>query len=175
VQVHVLTNIDHIAGGRDHSLAIRSDGTVWAWGYNQGGELGDGTKSNRNQPVQTRTITDAIDIAAGANHSLAIRSDHTLWAWGRNNYGQLGLGTSTGSYASPVRVSSLSNVAEVGAGRQHTIVVLNDGSVWTFGQNDMGQLGDGTLTTRRSPVRVSGVSGAVESGGGRGYSVVLIG
>jgi alpha-tubulin suppressor-like RCC1 family protein len=175
VRVHVLKNVVHIAGGRDHSLALRANGTVWSWGFNRDGELGDGTSVDRNEPVQTERLTDAVDIAAGANHSLAIRSDHTLWAWGKNNDGQLGLGTSTSTYTAPVRVASLAHVAEVGAGRQHTIAILNDGSAWAFGQNDMGQLGDGTLTDRRSPVRVPGVRGAVASAGGRGYGVVLIG
>ena len=75
--------IEQIAGGGSHSLALKSDGTVWAWGQNERGQLGDGTTSNRSTPVQVSNLTGVIAIAAGDSQSLALKSDGTVWAWGR--------------------------------------------------------------------------------------------
>jgi len=82
-----------IAGGGFHSLALRSDGTVWAWGENDTGELGDGSATNRATPVQVSGLTGVAAIAAGTHHSLALKSDGTVRAWGYNFYGQLGDGS----------------------------------------------------------------------------------
>jgi len=84
-----------VAAGIDHSVAIKSNGTLWAWGRNQGGQLGDGTNTDRNAPVQIGTADNWHHVAAGETHTLAIKSDGTLWAWGYNFYGELGDGTNT--------------------------------------------------------------------------------
>jgi alpha-tubulin suppressor-like RCC1 family protein len=95
------TGTTPIAAGDDHSLAIREDGTLWAWGQNRYGQLGDGTTINRHKPVQV--LTDVVSVAAGVRHSLAIKRDGTLWAWGQNRYGQLGDGTTINRHK-PVQV-----------------------------------------------------------------------
>jgi alpha-tubulin suppressor-like RCC1 family protein len=82
------------AEGGAHSLILKSDGTVWATGGNQYGQLGDGTTTNRSTPVQAN-ITSVVYVAAGKHHSLALKSDGTVWAWGANHSGQLGDGTMT--------------------------------------------------------------------------------
>jgi hypothetical protein len=176
VKVVGLANVVYIAGGRDHSLAIRNDGTVWAWGWNAYGQLGDGTKTNRTTPVRAGTIANAVQVAAGANHSVARSSDGTLWAWGQNAYGQLGLGTTatTGARVRPVHLS-ITNVASIGAGRLHSLAVKVNGTAWAWGRNDFGQLGDGTETDRKGPVPVNGVSSGTKIAGGRNYSVALVG
>src|ERR1035437_5111623 len=96
VQVTGLTGIIAIAAGSDFSIALKNDGTVWGWGFNQDGEIGTGTLISSLVPVQT-SITGVVAIACGAGHCLAIRNDGTVWAWGQNNYGQMGNGTVTSS------------------------------------------------------------------------------
>ena len=82
-----------VAAGYNHTIGIKTDGTLWAWGRNDYGQLGDGTNTNKNVPTQIGTDTNWKLIAAGDNHTMAIKDNGTLWAWGRNNYGQLGDGT----------------------------------------------------------------------------------
>src|SRR5439155_19317829 len=109
VQLSGLTGVIGIAAGDDFSMALRTDGNVWAWGSNWYGQLGDGTNTNSNVPVQVSGLTDAIRIAAGEclkGHSLAVKTDGTVWAWGWNGYGQLGNGTITDSNV-PVQVNGL--------------------------------------------------------------------
>ena len=153
VQVSNLTNVIAIAAGEYHSLALKADGTVWTWGSNDFGQLGDGTTINRNTPVQVNSLNNAVNIAAGWSYSVALKEDGTVWAWGRNDYGQLGDGTNEDNYI-PVQVSNLNNVVAVAAGMWHSIALKEDGSIWTWGRNDSGQLGDGSSINRNTPVRV---------------------
>lgn len=160
-----LANATAIAGGDSDSFALRTDGTVWAWGYNSYGELGDGTIMERHSPVQvlgaggSGHLTGVVAIAAGAQHVLALKNDGSVWAWGNNAYGQLGDGTGTDRHA-PVQVAGLSNVIAIAAGRHHSLAVKSDGSVWAWGDNSFGQLGDGTTVTSTTPVAVEGVGGS---------------
>src|SRR5205823_835287 len=100
----VLT-VSALAGGNWSSFAVKSDGTVWAWGANDQGQLGDGTTTNRTTPVQVTGLTGVTAIAAGGWHTLALKSDGTIWGWGGNWAGQLGDGT-TINRASPVQVGT---------------------------------------------------------------------
>jgi alpha-tubulin suppressor-like RCC1 family protein len=93
-----------ISGGYSHCLALKADGTIWAWGYNRSGQLGDGTTINKSFPVQVSGLSGAITIVAGGTHSLAIKSDGTVWAWGDNGFGELGDGSTTNS-SFPVQVA----------------------------------------------------------------------
>src|SRR5579884_3346311 len=146
-----------IAAGLRHSLALKNDGTVWAWGDNSVGELGDGTTTDRNTPVQVSGLDNVIGIAAGASHNLAVRSDGTVWAWGSNDMGQLGNGDTGGYSTKPIQVSGgMTNARAVAAGLVHSLAVKDDGTVWAWGDNGTGQLGDGTTVSRTSPVQVSG-------------------
>jgi len=151
-----------IVGG--HVLALKKDGTVWAWGLNNAGQLGDGTTTNRATPVQVANLNQVVAIAAGGmgwyrspmgGHSLALKADGTVWAWGLNNAGQLGDGTTT-NRATPVQVSSLTDVVLIGAGAFHSVAVKKDGTVWAWGGNVYGELGDGTTTGRPTPVQMVG-------------------
>jgi alpha-tubulin suppressor-like RCC1 family protein len=151
-----------IAAGGSHSLVLKRDHTVWAWGSNASGQLGDGTTTDRNAPVLIPGLTHVVALAGGGDHSLALKDDGSVAAWGGNDYGQLGDGTTTRSTA-PLQVSGLTNafITAVSGGARHSIALEDDGTVWTWGDNGQGQLGDGTTTQRRTPVSVSGLAGAI--------------
>jgi len=95
-----------VGAGWNHFLAVMSDGTVRAWGWNAFGQLGDGTKTTRTTPVPVGTLAGVVAVAGGRNHSVALKSDGTVWAWGGNSHGALGNGTTTGS-STPVPVTGL--------------------------------------------------------------------
>ena len=162
-----------VAGGVAHSLALRDDGRVFAWGLNSDGQLGDGTTTLRRQPVQVSGLTGVVAIAAGAAHSLALKEDGTVVAWGANVFGQLGDNTNT-RRLTPVTVSSLSTAVGIAAGGFHSLAVLSSGDVRAWGANPRGQLGDGTLTNRKTPVTVSGVTGAAAVAGGGVHSLASL-
>ncbi|MCL2695633.1 MAG: hypothetical protein FWE69_04845 [Clostridiales bacterium] len=151
-----------------HSLSLRSDGTVWAWGRNNLGQLGDGTDTERTYPAQIETapgvpLSGVVLIATGGHHSLALKNDGTVWAWGYNAHGQLGNGTTVANNrAVPVEASpgtALSGVIAVAANTNHSLALKGDGTVWAWGRNDYGQLGDGTTMQSNSPVQVMALSG----------------
>ncbi len=168
VQVHgfnnvgFLTGIVAIAAGADHSMAIKNDGTVWTWGYGSYGQLGDGGTSNRQTPVQVSGLTGITAIAAGNYHSVALKNDGTVWTFGRNNNGQLGDNT-TAQRNTPIKVHGpsdvgfLAGITGIAAGRYSTVTRKNDGTVWSWGYNGYGNLGDGTYTQRNTPVQ-AGIS-----------------
>jgi alpha-tubulin suppressor-like RCC1 family protein len=158
VQVSDFTGIFSIGAGRSHSVAL-GDGGVWAWGANDFGQLGDGTFRRKSSPVLVDDLSDVERLMTGpmASHTCVIRSDGTGWAWGANEYGQLGLGVSARkphTRTTPSRVPQLDDRQAVALGGGHTLGVKEDGSVWAWGVNSYGQLGDGTTTDRLLPVRV---------------------
>ena len=177
VEVSGLTGVTAIAAGgafNHHSLALKSDGTVWAWGYNGGGELGNGTYTDNNTPVEVNGLSGVTAIAGGGFHGLALKSDGTVWAWGYNVSGQLGNGTNTTSNT-PVQVSGLSGVAAIAGGDIHSLALKSDGTVWAWGYNLDGELGNGTYTDSNTPVEVSGLSGVTVIAGGGFHSLALVG
>jgi len=154
------TGVTQVSAGGLHSLALHSDGTVWAWGNNFFGQLGNGTANSSASltPVQVTGLTGVTQVSAGGFDSLALRSDGTVWAWGMNNVGQLGDGT-TASTEVPVQVTGLSQVTGISAGYDASLATSTRGitaltSVWAWGGNSMGQLGDGTFTNHLTPEQV---------------------
>ena len=173
VQVMGLTGVMAIAAGEDHTVALRSEGTVWAWGRNRSGQLGDGSTTGRFAPVQVSGLTSVQAIDADGSHTVALKSDGTVWAWGRNSFGQLGDGSTT-NRSTPVQVSNLTGVQAIAAGGEHTVAALqSDGTVWAWGNNDSGQLGDGSTTSRLTPVQVSNLTGAQAVAAGWAHTVAL--
>ncbi len=161
-----------LAAGNGHSIAIKDDGTLWSWGYNYYGQLGDGTTEHKYNPVQVTGLTGMSAGAGGNSHSIGLKSDGTVWAWGRNFSGQLGDGTNTDSHT-PVQVSGLTGVIAVASGSWHSLALKADGTVWAWGENDRGQLGDDSTTKRNSPVQVSGLSDVVAISAGAYHSLAL--
>jgi alpha-tubulin suppressor-like RCC1 family protein len=150
--------VKDVAAGHHTTVALCSNGTVWDWGLNSDGQLGDGTRTVRATPVQVHGVSDATAVAAGRDMTYAIRANGTLRAWGDNAYGELGDGTTTDRLTS-VAVQKLTGVVAVAGGRDHTVALRSDGSVWAFGWNAYGQLGDGTRTNRTTAVQVTTATG----------------
>jgi alpha-tubulin suppressor-like RCC1 family protein len=155
-----------MAAGFGHVLALKSDGSLWAWGWNSAGKLGDGTTTDRLVPTRIGTGTDWVTVAAGYTHSMAIKSDSTLWAWGWNPAGELGDGT-TSTRLVPTKIGRAgSNWSAISAGYGHSLALKSDGSLYAWGYNKHGELGDGTNTSRRLPTRIgTGTNGAAISAG----------
>lgn len=159
--VGTLSNITNVSGGYNHAVALGSNGTVWTWGMNTNGQLGNGTNADSTYPVQASGITDAIAVAGAVygNHTLVLRSNGTVMAFGSNSNGQLGNGSTVDSNV-PVPVTGLTGIVAIAAGRWHSVALRNDGAVFAWGVNTNGQLGDGTTTQRTTPVRVTDSTGA---------------
>jgi len=147
-------NWSSVANGKWHTAAIKTDGTLWLWGNNGYGRLGDNTITHRSSPIQTVAFGSNWSSAAGGNsHTAAIKMDGTLWLWGRNTEGQLGDNTIT-SKSSPVQVVGFANTwSKIACGWYHTAAIKTDGTIWTWGNNDSGRLGDNSTVYRSSPVQ----------------------
>jgi len=159
--------VTSIAAGYGHTVSLKSDGTIWAGGNNNSGQLGDNTIFQRNTPVQVHGegdagfLTDIIAIAAGHSHTLALKSDGTVRAWGNNNSRQLGDNNAGTSSRTPVQVHGEGGVvvltdidAIAAAGYGHAVALKSDGTVWAWGYNNVGQLGDNDAgTNKQAPVQ----------------------
>lgn len=150
------------------TLAIREDGTLWAWGDNSFGQLGIGSYNNASAPVQVGTSANWVFVSAGGAFTMALQQDGSLWSWGNNNYGQLGNGSLTTSRAFPARVDNSTNWIAVSAGGNHIVALRNDGTLWAWGANSYGQLGLGLniLSTNRPAIVESNMSWRAISAGG---------
>jgi alpha-tubulin suppressor-like RCC1 family protein len=157
--VYPSSGVVAVAGGDYHSVALQADGTVQAWGDNTQGQLGTGNTSSSLVPVTVPGLSGSVTaIAAGAYHTVVLLADGSVQAWGNNGFGQLGDGTTTSSLV-PVTVTGLGGpVTAIAAGTYHTMALLADGTVKTWGDNTQGQLGNGSMVASAIPVTVSGLS-----------------
>lgn len=174
-EVGGLSGIAAIAAGDMHSLAVASDGTLWAWGNNYDGELGDGTTNYANTPRKVAGLPPIKAAAAGTFFSLALDTSGNVWAWGLNQKGQLGNGSTTNSSV-PIQVPGLSGVVAIAAGSDYAwfaAALKADGTVWAWGANDGGQLGDGSTTDSATPVQVTGLAGVTALSCGGGFTLAL--
>jgi alpha-tubulin suppressor-like RCC1 family protein len=148
------TNWKQVTCGYTNTAAIKTDGTLWTWGKNINGQLGDNTVTNRSSPVQTIMYgTNWKQVSCGSVHTAAIKTDGTLWGFGYNIYGQLGDNTRT-DRSSPVQTVAFgTNWKQVSCGYTNTAAIKTDGTLWVFGYNIYGQIGDSTITNRSSPVQ----------------------
>jgi alpha-tubulin suppressor-like RCC1 family protein len=161
-----------LAAGAQHAIALKADGSVWAWGRGYGGLVGDGqTAADRLTPVSLPTAGPAVAIAAGANHSLVALATGGVKVWGLSSYGALGTGQP--QHNAPTVVPGLSNVIAVATGAEHSLALTASGQLYAWGRNNRGQLGLGDATNRSAPTLVSAVTGAVAVSAGDGFSLVL--
>jgi alpha-tubulin suppressor-like RCC1 family protein len=147
------TNWKQVSTGSFHTAAVKTDGTLWTWGNGTNGQLGDNTITSKSIPVTTFAGgTDWKQVAGGGRHTAAIKTDGTLWAWGQNTYGQLGDNTITSKSIPVTTFAGGTNWKQVSSGLSHTAAIKTDGTLWAWGQNTYGQLGDNTITSKSIPV-----------------------
>ena len=166
-----------IKAGNSYSAVLKSDGTVWMWGYNNRGQLGNGTTTDSDTPAAVTGLSNVEHIAAGKEHMVALKTDGTVWAWGYNNYGQLGNDTTTNA-TTPVQVktatgNNLSDIVEISAGESHSLALKADGTVWAWGCNTNGRLGDGTQTHSHTAIQVTGLSGITDIAAGGRHNLAI--
>ena len=143
-----------VSTGGDHFVAVKTDGTLWVWGSNEFGQLGNGTSVSSTVPVQVNGDTDWVYAEAGEGHTIAIKANGTLWAWGLNETGQVGIASTMSTVPLPVQVGSDSDWNTVSCRGYTTMAVKNDGTLWGWGNNSSGQLGDNTFINRTAPVQI---------------------
>lgn len=158
VNVSTLSGAMSVTAGARHSLAIiESDGTVWAWGQNDFGQLGDGTTDNKNTPINIQGISGIIALAAGRSHTLALKEDGSLLAWGANDFGQLGDGTNVQQRSDPTTVVALTDVAAIAAGDSTSFAIKNNGTIWAWGENLNGLWDSGETNFSNTPVEIADI------------------
>ncbi|MCL2049378.1 MAG: hypothetical protein FWG87_11710 [Defluviitaleaceae bacterium] len=173
VQVTSLSNVRAISAGAWHTAALKDDGTVWIWGHNGSAQLGLGDVTDRHTPVQVAGLSDVKAVSASGGHTVALKNDGTVWAWGWNDFGQVGDGTTVSVRYTPVKVTSLDNVTTISGQYGHTVAIKNDGTAWAWGNNEYGQLGDGTTTNRNTPVQITSLDTVTAISAGGYYTVAL--
>jgi alpha-tubulin suppressor-like RCC1 family protein len=161
---------DVSASGNGGIVAIKTNGTLWGWGSNSRGEIGDGSTSQRNSPVQIGTLSNWSDVSAGSSHTMSIKTDGTLWAWGNNGAGRLGTNNTT-NFSSPVQVGTLTNWSKISSGFSHTMSIKTDGTLWAWGYNLNGQLGTGNTISYSSPVQVGTLNNWSQVSAGFDYTI----
>jgi alpha-tubulin suppressor-like RCC1 family protein len=185
VEVRGLTGVAAVSAGgcgrfpEGHSLALLTTGRVMAWGGNQYGQLGNGTTSGSDVPVEVPGLREVVAVSAGEFFSLALLKNGRVMAWGRNNLGQLGDGTTSPAIDVPVEVTELAGVTAISAGgcggssEGHSLALLSNGAVTAWGYNGSGELGNGTTANSDVPVKVRGLAGVTAVSAGTSHSVAL--
>lgn len=157
------SDVRKIAAGNRHNLALLNNGEVYAWGFNVTGEVGNGSSgafSEVERPVRVGGLPSIIDVAAGNNFSLALADNGKVYGWGSNILGQLTDDDKSLNFTTPVLLNGLDGIVSIGAGDNFGMAVKSDGSVWTWGSNNVMQLGDNTRSTHVTPIRVHAEEGA---------------
>jgi alpha-tubulin suppressor-like RCC1 family protein len=179
VRAKDLTGVVAIAAGLYNQYAVRSDGTVWAWGTNSRGQLGNGVACANPQdpaaclsrvPVQVSGLTG---VAKVSEDGYALKSDGTVWTWGANIVGLLGTGTASGSYVAtvPAQVTALTGITQIDGSNQNRYALKSDGTVWAWGANEQGQIGNGTAGNRlTAPAKVSTPAGVTAIASGEAFN-----
>lgn len=170
-----------IAAGDNTAYALQRDGTLWAWGDNESGQLGNGARREMSMfeshdllPAPIASLSDVVSVCAGGSSAFAVTRDGALWAWGSNEFGQFGSRESGLSSVRPTQVEGLSEVRLIATSGESTFAVRRDGSVWAWGRNDQGQLGDGTQVDRCTPTRVPELANVIgiASAGSTSFALV---
>jgi alpha-tubulin suppressor-like RCC1 family protein len=176
VPVSGLTSVRSVDASYASAFALLEDGTVWAWGANYYGILGNGTDANSSTPVQVTGLNGVESVITSNWAAYALLADGTVWAWGYNFYGQLGNGTTTNS-SIPIQVAGLTGVKSLETTQSGVYAVLVDGTVRAWGNNGVGQLGNGSRTNSSIPVQVTGLTDveSVVSAGSTAFAILADG
>jgi alpha-tubulin suppressor-like RCC1 family protein len=172
-----LSGVTKIAAGALHSMALKSNGSLYVWGSSATGQLGLGETAYVIRPTVVPNLSDVTDIAAGGYHSLAVKDDGSVFSWGTNTYGELGSGLtelSTTPQIVTLNGSALTDAVSVGAGEYHSLVVLEDGTLRTFGKNTTGQLGDDSNVYSEVPIHPVLLRQSVIQAVGGGYHTMVL-
>jgi len=158
-----LSDIVAVMGGEQHNFALKSDGTVLAWGDNSHAQLGNGTTTNSSTPVQVSGLTSIVKLSGRGYHSVAVKSDGTVWTWGWDEYGALGNGVDDPNidYLVPIEVTGVTNPIMVTTGFNFSVALMQDHTLMAWGNNAEGEIGDGTTINRLTPVPVPGIDQVV--------------
>jgi alpha-tubulin suppressor-like RCC1 family protein len=162
-----------VVNGYGFAIATKTNGTLWSWGRAYDGETGQGDTTLRSSPTQVGSLTNWLSIAAGGYHSVVVKTDGTMWTWGENDLGQLGLGTS-GAYtgfSSPKQVGALTTWKTPSAGEKQNQVIKIDGTLWAWGDNADGQLGNGAQFNVSSPAQTGSLNTWLKVGAGKDFSL----
>lgn len=174
VQVpHQATGWSGVVMGSFHALGLGSNGTLWSWGLNSDGQLGYHGPSPRWDPTQVGSSKEWSKIAAGRAHSLALRRDGTLWAWGLNSDGQAGSPTSSRVVLPPAQVGADQDWTDISAGRDQSLALKSDGSLWGWGKNDLRQLGFDQPSFVETPTRIGTGNDWSAIAAGFGFSLAI--
>lgn len=175
VQINGLSGIVAVAADTGHTLALKNDGTVWAWGDNSYGQLGNGSSTSSSTPVQVSELNSISRIFACGGASYAVTENGIVMAWGNNTYGQLGDGTTT-SYNTPRIIDALDGAVSISGSGERTFMVKSNGTVWGWGRYSSiyGNIGDGGTSNRAAPVQITGEVGATSVAADLYHAVVLL-
>ena len=183
VQVVGLSGVAQLAAAFTHTCAVVNDGTVWCWGTGMHGELGNGSYVMQGQqplPVQVSGLSSIARVAATWGHNCAVATDGSVWCWGVGSAGRLGYG-GTADQLTPVQVIGLGNAVSVSVGSHgsqsldgHSCALIDDGTIWCWGGNSCGQLGDGSSANQLTPVQVVGVASAVDVAAGKNHTCTVL-
>jgi alpha-tubulin suppressor-like RCC1 family protein len=175
VQIGALTNWAQVSAGASHTASVKTDGTMWAWGGNAQGAVGDGTVVNKSSPVQIGALTNWAQVSTGNANTAAVKTDGTMWAWGDNTGGKLGQNDVYINRSSPVQIGALTNWARVSTSSSNVSAIKTDSTLWAWGSNTTGQLGDGTVVSKSSPVQIGALTGWAQSSAGNNHTTALLG
>jgi len=169
------TNWKQVASGNAHTVAIKTDGTLWTWGFGANGQLGTNDTIQRSTPVTTFAGGSSWkQVSSGGNHTAAIKTDGTLWTWGLGTSGQLGNAQTTNVSTPVITVAGGNNWKQVSSGNAHTVAIKTDGTLWTWGGGSSGQLGNAQTTSRSTPVTTfAGGSSWKQVSSGNAHTVAI--
>lgn len=162
-----------ISSGVYHNMALKSDGTLWTWGRNDVGQLGDSTTTDRSKPIKIGSDSDWSFISAGRYFCMALKSNGTLWGWGMNTTYQLGYGSSSNKYHYPQPINGENDWVSVTSGSDGCMALKSDGTIWGWGRNTDGVLGDSSTDSKNKPVKLRNTDYILDISAGKFHSLIL--